>query len=65
MTSTFTYDLNNWEDPVMQELHWQREEHAREFNYDVYAIAMDGETQGKAVREEWERRKLERGAKTG
>jgi len=47
----------------MQELHWLREEHAREFNYDVYAIAMDGEMRGKTVRDEWERRKKERDTK--
>ena len=49
----------------MQELHWQREEHAKEFNYEVSAIAMDGEMRGKAVREEWERRKMEQASKTG
>ena len=64
MTSTFIYNPNNWEDPVMQELHSLREEHAKEFNYDVFAIAADGEMRGKAVREEWERQKKERESKT-
>ena len=65
MTSTLIYVPNNWEDPVMQELHWLREEHAKEFNYDVHGIAMDGETRGKAVREEWQRQKNECEAKSG
>ena len=43
----------------MQELHWLREEHAKKFDYDVYAIAMDGEMRGKFVREKWERQQKE------
>jgi hypothetical protein len=65
MTSTFTYDPNNWEDPVMQELHWLRAQRSEEFNYDVDALLKDSAAHGKAVREEWERRKMEREAKTG
>ena len=59
MTSTFTYDWNNWEDPVMQELHWLRAKRAEEFNYDVDALLKDSVSHGKAIREEWERRKQE------
>ena len=65
MTSTLTYDPNNWEDPVMQELHWMREERSAEFNDDVDALLMDSVARGKAVREGWERRKKERVVKTG
>ena len=59
---TFIYDPNNWEDPEMQELHWLRAERSKEFNYDVDALLKDSAACGKAVREEWERRKKEREA---
>ena len=65
MTTTFTYDPNNWEDPILQELHWLRAERAEEFNYDVDALLQDSTAHGKAVREEWERRKNERISKAG
>ena len=65
MTSTFTYDPNNWEDPVMQELHWLRTERAKEFNYDVDALLNDCAFRGKLVREEWERQKKECDTKAG
>jgi hypothetical protein len=65
MTSTFTYDPNNWEDPVLQELHWLRAERAEEFDYDVDALLTDSAAHGKAVREEWERHKNERISKAG
>lgn len=30
-----------WEDPIVEELHRIREEHAREFNFDIAAIYED------------------------
>ena len=57
MTSTFTYDPNNWEDPVMQELHWLRAERAKEFNYDVVALLKDSAAHGQVIRKELECRK--------
>ncbi len=60
MTSTYIYDPNDWEDPVMQELHWLRAGRAAEFNYDVEALLEDSAKHGKAVREQWERQKEKR-----
>lgn len=39
-----------WEDPILQELHQIREEHAKSFNYDFKAIFAD-----------WKRKESENG----
>ena len=65
MTTIFTYDPNDWEDPILQELHWLRAERAEAFDYDVDALLKDSAAHGKTVREEWERRKNERISKAG
>ncbi len=54
------YDINNWEDPVMQEIHRMREEHAKKFNYDIRAMSDDSSARGRALYEEWMREKQKR-----
>ncbi len=33
--------MAKWTDPIVEEIHRYREEYARQFNYDAYAICRD------------------------
>ena len=36
-----------WKDPIIEEIHKIREEHAKKFDYDLYAIVKDYQQQQK------------------
>lgn len=52
---------NNYElyNPILEEIYRMREEHAKKFNNDVRAMALDSAARGRKILEQWEQEKTQ------